>query len=912
MSVENPVTEKMQAELEDLRSQNNQLKRKNTRLERDNRFLSLMNDNAERLRKFNESEKRLQYLYNKLLLEHCPNMILLFSEKMHFVIGTRLCMDVLGFTDERELNDLPIDQVFGRAVNADWVIAFSELCQEMLLDMEPRAYSDNIPYLNGKTISAQITITPILEYGSNEARGFIMVINDITELTRAKERAEEASNTKSTFLANMSHEIRTPMNAIKGLSELLLMTRLDNQQREYSKNIISAANSLLKIINDVLDFSKIDSNNMDIVDEVYDAASFFGDVVGMANLRISENDLRFFTNISPSIPSRLRGDETRTKQLLLNLFTHACLLTEQGQIAFSADCTIQNDTVTLNFQIKDTSSGLAPEELEVLRQTLYSTDAILCQDVGTALGLSISRQLAQMMNGDITIESEPGVGTVYTMWITQKLESSSVIAQVENPEQKNVLLVDTGTSGEYAANMLRQLFVTFDSCDDEDSLSKLVKNGGYTHCLYSDSFAGGWIDKHISMVNQCNMLALRDFKQASQQVTTPGLNILYEPLLITELAHLLNTSVQTDFSALQVAVNRTKFKAQDTNILLVDDNEINLMVGNELLTHYGAEVTEAESGFDAIEKCKQTKYDIIFMDHMMPGMDGLEATEVIRNTDNINAVTPIIALTANAVSGMKEIFIAGGMNDFISKPIDMRELDRVLLTWLPQENIVLDESDFQSEGSKEYSPQVLSMAEALEKMGIHAIDAVDSLDGNEKIYFSVLQTFSRDLQNKTGLIKKLYENALVKDFTTEVHGMKSALANIGAKDLSLLSRNLEIASREGDMSYCDKNVGGFLDALSEMEKALGQLLQSLEPVRVVGNRPEGDNNELCSTLETVRTLIDDLEGDEAVEKLETLTECTYGDENDVMIPQIITMLETFSYDNAIVVLQDILTRCAVK
>ncbi len=379
----------------------------------------------------------------------------------------------------------------------------------------------------------------------------------------------KANKAKSNFLAKMSHEIRTPMNAINGMSELALRENLPDAAREHIVTIKQAGTNLLSIINDILDISKIESGKLEIVTSKYLFSSLINDVVSIIKTKIADSGLRFDINIDPNIPNSLLGDETRIRQALLNVLSNAVKYTKKGFISLSASAEIKKGTVLLTINVADSGKGIKPKDLKKLFDEFVQVDMESRKSTeGTGLGLAITKNLLTAMGGDISVQSEYGKGSTFTLKLPQKISSD----------------------------------VLFDS-------------------LENDSAA-------------------------------------------------------------------IKFNAPNARVLVVDDIEANLKVAKGLMQPYKMQIDLCQSGIEAIEMVKANSYDLVLMDQMMPEMDGVEATKLIRVMAGENphyAELPIIALTANAVSGAKEMLFSKGFSDFLSKPIDTIELNSILEKWIPKE-----------------------------------------------------------------------------------------------------------------------------------------------------------------------------------------------------------------------------------
>jgi len=515
-------------------------------------------------------------------------------------------------------------------------------------------------------------------------------------------KAEEASRAKSDFLANMSHEIRTPMNAIMGMCELVLAEEnISDDVRDNCSNIHVSGRNLLGIINDILDFSKIESGKMELVSDYYDISSILNDVINMVMARKGDAQIEFMVDCDPNIPRRLYGDETRIRQIMVNLLTNAVKFTKEGGVLLTVSARKESYGVNLYFSVKDSGIGIKRENLGKIFRSFSQVDTKKNRAIeGTGLGLAISKQLVKNMGGVIHVDSAYGKGTEFTVVIPQKVVNEAPLALVKKTGKIKILCYIRFTKYTHPfieanykkiiANIGRGLELEYKVCRTLNELKQiLVKEPDYTHVIVArEEYQEA--EGYFSCLAETMEITV--VQERKNHITLPdNIHNIYKPFYSLAVANILNGK-KAGFVAGTKDIFKGRFTAKQAKILVVDDNEMNLKVALGLLKPYKMLIRTAESGEQAIEMVKSKEYHIIFMDHMMPGMDGVEATHIIREMEeDYFKNVPIVALTANAVTGAREMFLREGFQDFVTKPIEMNAMERTLRKWIPDELIEHEE-----------------------------------------------------------------------------------------------------------------------------------------------------------------------------------------------------------------------------
>jgi len=648
----------------------------------------------------------------------------------------------------------------------------------------------------------------------------------LKSLNRTMDSLENTSRYKSDFLARMSHEIRTPMNAVIGMAELALREAIPRAAYEQIVTIKQSGQTLLAIINDILDFSKIESGKLEILPTNYLFSSLINDVISIIRMRVIDSQVRFAVNIDSNIPNALLGDEIRIRQILLNVLSNAVKYTGKGYVKFNVTGKIDNDenVVNLTMEIVDSGKGIKQEDMNKLFGDFVQVNQSDNTGIeGTGLGLAITRSLVKAMCGDITVSSQYGVGSTFTVMLPQKIREHEKMATVEDPEEKRVLIYEHRAI--YADSVVRtvgNLGVQCTLVSSAPVFREEMSGGNYPFVFIAPSLYENVRTACSEFGTESTVVLLTEF---GESVADQNLSVLSMPVYPTSVANILN-GISGGFSYGETE-SVIRFTAPEASVLVVDDINTNLKVTEGLLHPYEMQVKLCQSGMDALNAITSKKYDMVFMDHMMPEMDGIETTARIRalNTDDSYFTNiPIIALTANAVSGTKEMFLANGFSDFLSKPIDTIKLNFMLEKWIPkdkQKKIVI-------ENGVDSMMRKRSACPNLTIDGVDVKKGISFAGGTFEEYKQLLAIFFQDGLEKIEQIKTSLETNDLSSYVTPIHALKSAAAYIGADELSEKAKALEAAGKQQDRTFIQTHNPALLSALKALLDAIDVVLGANE------------------------------------------------------------------------------------
>jgi signal transduction histidine kinase/DNA-binding response OmpR family regulator len=679
------------------------------------------------------------------------------------------------------------------------------------------------------------------------------------------QQAEAASRAKSQFLANMSHEIRTPMNGVLGMAELLLTTPLTEKQQRFGDTILRSAESLLNILNDILDFSKIEAGKLELETLDFDLRHEVEEVADLFAEQVHSKQLEFFCAVPPNMPTAVRGDPGRLRQVLSNLIGNAIKFTDEGEVGIRTTVVEQDEeTVCVRFEVQDTGIGVPREAAGGIFESFSQVDGSSTrQHGGTGLGLTISKQLVEMMAGEIGVESEAGVGS--TFWFTGHFENRAAAAAQISHDCKavadlSVLVVDDNATNRELLELELRTWGTDVELSESgpealETLRARAGSGRPFDAAILDLMMPGMDGLELARaikddpaISTTHLLMLTSVGLPNhEELEEAGIEVyLSKPVRQSHLFDALATATQAKKEASAPPLRPLgraggRKRRFDARVLLVEDNRVNQEVARDLLELLGCRVDLAANGREALEALGETQYDLVFMDCQMPVMDGYAATRALREKEQAAGEdlprTTVIALTAHAMDGDREECLSAGMDDYLSKPFKSPQLQAVLERWLPT-TMVFAASQPENSDQGEPSPgagrerpvcvdnfaEAASAAEqAVERtIDLEALECLRDLEaqGADGVVAKTIGFYLEDAPDLLGTMREACAQANATAMTGAAHSLKSSSANLGALKLAALCKQLEMLGRA-------ESTDGAAELVEEIEQEFSKVRVAL-------------------------------------------------------------------------------------